>query len=448
MTLGLSQNKAPWCGGSPAVIAGDRVVIRGDRQELFKSGSDVANGRPPGETEWRRVVKTTKHHGLGPSLYRVRARLIRCRENGDWSAGWRAPSPRPCRRPAPRIMSMRTRASPGSHTVNVAGASTAVMLETKRLGLHDGNTKRAIGLLRTHSDTDRTYGMSIRNPGFLLSCARPLSAVEDTHSGRRAGPWCASLAVAGLVLALGLIHSSPGHSQQASKAGAAETIEFGANTSAGARDGLCADVRFENNPTSARPGMAQDLITEDIFRDASDCYRAYVDNTVHLRENVDGIDFGTDQGSRDYTCQDSRFAPLRMSGERPAAAEPKSEGADASDCLLAYIAENVGLYDSTLHVVFGNDWGQWPNDGQCDDPRFRNAPGAGEPLMAEYTNTANVGRGRLGLPRGDARGRHPIATRRRQGPDQFRGRHGPLGVRLRMRRRSLSNRSTRYRAML
>ena len=234
--------------------------------------------------------------------------------------------------------------------------------------------------------------MSIRNLGFLLSCARPLSAVEDTHSGRRAGPWCASLAVAGLVLALGLIHSSPGHSQQASKAGAAETIEFGANTSVGARDGLCADVRFENNPTSARPGMAQDLVTEDIFRDASDCYRAYVDNTVHLRENVDGIDFGTDQGSRDYTCQDSRFAPLRMSGERPAAAEPMSERTDASDCLLAYIAENVGLYDSTLHVVFGNDWGQWPNDEQCDDPRFRDAPGAGEPLMAEYTNTANVGR--------------------------------------------------------
>ena len=234
--------------------------------------------------------------------------------------------------------------------------------------------------------------MSSGKLGMTLRCSQAGSAAGGARYGRRANRPLTSLCVSGLALVFALIDAAPGYGEQASSTGAAEMIEFGANTSDGARDGVCSDLRFDNNPSSARPGMAPDPVSDDIFRDASDCYLAYVGHTIHLRKNVDGINFGSDQGPRDYKCQDPRFAPLRSTGERPSATKSAHEGTDASDCWLAYISEDVGKYDTMHHVVFGNDWGQWPNDGQCDDPRFRNVPGVRELLMAEFNNTQNVGR--------------------------------------------------------
>jgi hypothetical protein len=52
--------------------------------------------------------------------------------------------------------------------------------------------------------------------------------------------------------------------------------------------------------------------------------------------------------------------------------------ADATDCSIAYSEGNVTLKDDTpdtsssnFRINFGDDSGGFPNDGECDDPRFQ-----------------------------------------------------------------------------
>ena len=202
----------------------------------------------------------------------------------------------------------------------------------------------------------------------------------------------ACLCVGGLALAVALIAPTPSNGEETTNVTAADTVEFGTNTSDGARDGSCSDLRFENDPSSATAGMARVPVADDIFRDASDCYRAFVANTIRLRTTVDGIDFGADQGPRDYTCHDPRLAPLEWTGERGGGAEPARAGTDASDCWLAYLSEEVGQYSEMFGIVFGNDRGKWANDEECDDPRFRNVAGVPQSLMSDSLVRNSVGR--------------------------------------------------------
>jgi hypothetical protein len=50
-------------------------------------------------------------------------------------------------------------------------------------------------------------------------------------------------------------------------------------------------------------------------------------------------------------------------------------GHDASDCRAAWEAGDIRLIGADLGldeetVDFGDDEGEWSNDGECDDPRF------------------------------------------------------------------------------
>ena len=84
------------------------------------------------------------------------------------------------------------------------------------------------------------------------------------------------------------------------------------------------------------------------------------------------IDFGDDAGqfSQDGDCDDPRFEGAGMSLPAGVAGE---RGRDATDCQRLYIAGRIRLFGVDLdsgHVDFGDDAGDWPRDGECNDPRF------------------------------------------------------------------------------
>ena len=168
-------------------------------------------------------------------------------------------------------------------------------------------------------------------------------------------------------------------------------IEFGTNISGRSHDGKCSDPRFTGNPKSSKSGMAERVYLEDIFGDATDCYKAYKEESIYLMEKIDNIDFGDDpvEGSRDYECHDTRF----VTGENVPLSTEGKEGLgeirkDASDCRLAYLTEEIWMRDREHGIVFGNDRGSWPRDDECDDPRFRNRPG--HKVMADSPSAKNV----------------------------------------------------------
>ena len=152
-------------------------------------------------------------------------------------------------------------------------------------------------------------------------------------------------------------------------AGAAVAIEgdidFGTDAGSFANDGECDDPRFGG------------VLTSHELADATDCRAAYEAGEVtytapaeYADVTVDGIDFGDDSGNwaNDGECDDPRFGGTLSSHEY----------ADATDCLAAYEAGEV-TYAPIADPVqttpigdidFGDDSGNWANDGECDDPRF------------------------------------------------------------------------------
>src|SRR5690606_5139118 len=138
-------------------------------------------------------------------------------------------------------------------------------------------------------------------------------------------------------------------------------IDFGDDSGAFANDGECDDPRF---------GGA--LSTHEMA-DATDCRAAYeageVTYTAPVAEGE--IDFGSDIGSfaNDGECDDPRFGGALTSHEM----------ADATDCRAAYEAGEVTYTPpadtgvSADGIDFGDDSGNWANDGECDDPRFGGA---------------------------------------------------------------------------
>lgn len=166
----------------------------------------------------------------------------------------------------------------------------------------------------------------------------------------------------------------------------APEIDFGDDSSDWANDGECDDPRF----TGA--GMAYELEDVDIGRDASDCRNAFEAGTITLAgadgDSAGDIDFGDDSGewAKDQECDDPRFIGSGMALELDEA----NIGRDATDCRNAFNDGTIRLDDGSTppggsaaawldalanRIDFGDDSGDWPKDGECDDPDFV-GPGA------------------------------------------------------------------------
>jgi len=109
-------------------------------------------------------------------------------------------------------------------------------------------------------------------------------------------------------------------------------IDFGDDSGRWANDGECDDPRFEGR------GMADVLVDDDLFRDASDCRRLYEEGAIEL---IGEARAGTAPAAPRGT------PPAVRQGTPPAVAAPVAPGID-----------------------FGDDSSRWANDGECDDPRF------------------------------------------------------------------------------
>ncbi|WP_100368730.1 hypothetical protein [Yoonia maricola] len=165
----------------------------------------------------------------------------------------------------------------------------------------------------------------------------------------------------------------------------AQEINFGNDSSEWANDGECDDGRFTGKGMTATP-----LLEEDVLADATDCRTAYEAGTLTLLGVAsDGtIDFGNDEGdwSNDDECDDMRFAGPGMT-TTPLLQDDIMR--DATDCRTAYEAglltlSGDGPDDLIIEGVnFGNDNGEWSNDGECDDPRFVGAGMTATPLLAD-----------------------------------------------------------------
>lgn len=145
--------------------------------------------------------------------------------------------------------------------------------------------------------------------------------------------------------------------------------DFGDDSGEYANDGDCDDPRFDGPKITmlSAPGA-----------DASDC-RALWDMGLlmpraSLNEGLETPDFGTDSGDfvGDGDCDDPRFEGYRTTSLG-------APGTDATDCRTLWeqglIGPRTSLNEGLEAPDFGNDSGQFINDGECDDPRFQ-GPGA------------------------------------------------------------------------
>ncbi|SDG19866.1 hypothetical protein [Pelagibacterium luteolum] len=166
-------------------------------------------------------------------------------------------------------------------------------------------------------------------------------------------------------------------------------IDFGDDSGVWANDGECDDPRFGGGLTSHE------------LTDATDCREAYEAGEVTFTEGttgptgdpivIDGIDFGDDTGNwaNDGECDDPRFT-----GAGVGVALDDHLMADATDCSTAYAAGTVTLAEDTdtpsseFRINFGDDSGATANDGVCDDPRFQGRGGALELLEANVLSDA------------------------------------------------------------
>jgi hypothetical protein len=165
----------------------------------------------------------------------------------------------------------------------------------------------------------------------------------------------------------------------------AQDIDFGDNTSTWANDGECDDSRFVGDGMTSTP-----LLDEDIGHDANDCRTAFEGGLLTLAATetedliVDGIIFGNDNGdwSNDGECDDPRFTGAGMT-TTPLLSDNVLR--DASDCGAGYLAgtlTQIGV-DATGTIDFGDDDGDWSNDNECDDMRFMGAGMTSTPLLSD-----------------------------------------------------------------
>ncbi|WP_196260176.1 hypothetical protein [Pelagibacterium limicola] len=168
------------------------------------------------------------------------------------------------------------------------------------------------------------------------------------------------------------------------------SLDFGDDSGDYTHSGVCDDPRFEGT------GSASVLLFADRMADATDCetlYRAGEITFAGVRGDpavagVNEIDFGDD--TSDYAnndkCDDPRFDgpgtdSVLLHGDR---------GHDASDCRALFLSGEVWLAgtssdttgstseSSSFRINFGDDSGDYPHDGECDDPRFQGRGAASE----------------------------------------------------------------------
>ncbi|MGD2134342.1 MAG: hypothetical protein PVI23_16245, partial [Maricaulaceae bacterium] len=192
-----------------------------------------------------------------------------------------------------------------------------------------------------------------------------------------------------------------------------DPINFGDDSSPWANDGECDDPRFEG------PGMTSTVLRDvDRRRDATDCRTAYEDgeltflgddagpsaepagpSTIELggRDPVDiaDIDFGDDSSvwAEDGECDDPRFI-----GEGVALGANRGNlMADATDCramveqgLATYAGDMEPMFEGVHEDIdFGDNSGSYPDDGECDDPRFSGSGVAFSPRRSEAGRDAH-----------------------------------------------------------
>lgn len=145
-------------------------------------------------------------------------------------------------------------------------------------------------------------------------------------------------------------------------------IDFGDDSSQWSNDGECDDPRFSG------AGVADTLLDIDLGHDASDCRALFQAGTIQLAGNSSSVaqdlghsNFGDDssQWSNDGECDDPRFIGEGMAVQLIT----QDIARDATDCQTLFDAGNIAFIDAS-NVDFGDDESRWPNDGECDDPRF------------------------------------------------------------------------------
>jgi hypothetical protein len=150
-------------------------------------------------------------------------------------------------------------------------------------------------------------------------------------------------------------------------------IDFGNDSSEYADDGECDDPRFEG------PGMGPEPLLSNTGKDARDCREALEAGSVSLKGASKeppaeaSIDFGDDSGewADDGDCDDPRFQGRGVADELVEADLLK----DASDCREAFEAGTVTINPDykggdVQAIAYGDDASKWAHDGECDDPRF------------------------------------------------------------------------------
>lgn len=144
--------------------------------------------------------------------------------------------------------------------------------------------------------------------------------------------------------------------------------EFGDDASRWAKDGECDDPRFSG------VGMSDGTsLNDDIGHDATDCRAAWRGGKLKLADASDEFapDFGDDESqfANDDECDDPRFAGPGMTGTRLI---DEDLAHDATDCAAAWDKGDIRLIGDwgDDELDFGDDDGEWANDGECDDPRF------------------------------------------------------------------------------
>lgn len=169
--------------------------------------------------------------------------------------------------------------------------------------------------------------------------------------------------------------------------GVHDDIDFGTNASDFAFDGECDDPRFEGSMVAFGAARAH------MRADSQDCRAAYDAGEASYKGELpelfsgaaDGVEYGDNAGRfvDDKECDDRRFSG-------PAVANRPSRdlvGHDAADCREAVMAggavyrgELPPLFEGVFEGVdYGDNAGTYPDDEECDDPRFRGHGMAGAP---------------------------------------------------------------------
>jgi len=172
-------------------------------------------------------------------------------------------------------------------------------------------------------------------------------------------------------------------------------VEFGDDSSEYANDNECDDPRFQGEGMAAQ-GSLRDSDTMHDASDCESAFAAglieWADPSSDTGPTVAEGDFGDDssQWANDGECDDPRFEGPGMAADLL----DQDIGHDATDCEMALNAGRVSWTSGgsggggqtgggATDVDFGDDASQWSNDGECDDPRFQGAGMTNTPLLQE-----------------------------------------------------------------